>query len=281
MKPPLSMRGDPKKIDEFRALRGGIPDGLRPSMLNLTLNLYAKEDYFGNHRVDLEKLQHLERITNRIILPDSNRDSLDRLQRELAGNDVLHLDALDTALRWGGSRGANELETYFQEARSTYCVRTDADRNYEIQLRQPKEMTDLIDQEVARTGRASEHLSLAWSKCFGRYPDLNEACIEAVKAIEVAAKPIIIPDDSMATLGKIRNAMRDKSDNWETDSEFDRSIETIVGMISMVWEGHQRHGDESVPLNVTQESAVMTVHMAVLLVSWFSTGRLRRKNQYG
>ena len=281
MKPPLSMRHDPKQIDKFFALQGGIPDGLRPSLLNLTLNLYVEETPWGTHQVDVGKLQHLERITNHIILPDHARESVSHLQRTLADSDRLHLDALDIALHWGGSPAADQLESYFQEARSTYCVRKDADGIFEIQFRQPKEMTELIDRTVASTGRAAEHLSLAWSRCFGRYPDLNEACMEAVKAIEVAAKPIVTPDDSATTLGKIRSAIRDKPEKWLTGSEFDRSVETILSMISMVWEGHQRHGDESAPMNVSQESAEMTVQIAVLLVGWFSTGRIRRRSHGG
>ena len=101
--------------------------------------------------------------------------------------------------------------------------------------------------------------------------------MEAVKAIEIAAKPVITPDDPVSTLGKMIGAIRDKPDKWETDSEFDGSVNTVLSMMEMVWKGHLRHGDETAPLEVTQESAEMTVQTAVLLVSWFRSGRIRLK----
>ena len=62
---------------------------------------------------------------------------------------------------------------------------------------------------------------------------------------------------------------------WETASEFDGSHETLLSMMRLVWNrGHYRHGDESVPLEVSRASAEMTVQTAVLLVSWFRLGRI-------
>ena len=74
------------------------------------------------------------------------------------------------------------------------------------------------------------------------------------------------------------SAIRDKPEKWETDSEFDGSVETILGMMDMVWKGHYRHGDESAPLEMSQEAAEMTVQTAVLLVSWFRSGRIRLRS---
>ena len=101
--------------------------------------------------------------------------------------------------------------------------------------------------------------------------------MEAVKSIEIAAKPVVTPNDPNATLGKMCAAIRGKPDKWETDSEFDGSVETVLAMMDMVWKGHLRHGDESAPLQVSQEAAEMTVQTAVLLVSWFRSGRIRLK----
>ena len=72
-------------------------------------------------------------------------------------------------------------------------------------------------------------------------------------------------------------AVRAKPDKWETDSGFDGSVQTILGMMDMVWKGHLRHGDEDAPLEVSQKAADMTVQTAVLLVGWFRSGRIRLK----
>ena len=46
---------------------------------------------------------------------------------------------------------------------------------------------------------------------------------------------------------------------WKTASEFDGSHETLLSMMRLVWNrGHYRHGDESVPLEVSRASAEMT-----------------------
>ena len=132
--------------------------------------------------------------------------------------------------------------------------------------------------EAKQPGRAAEHLRTAWSKCFGRNPDPKGACREAVEAIEVAAKPVVIPDDPVATLGKMCSAIRLKPEKWETDSDFDASVETVLAMMDMVWKGHLRHGEESAPLEVSQEAAEMTVQTAVLLVSWFRSRRIRLRS---
>ena len=88
---------------------------------------------------------------------------------------------------------------------------------------------------------------------------------------------MVIPDAPEPTLGKMCSAVRDKPEKWETDSAFDGSVQTILGMMDMVWKGHLRHGKESAPLELSQEAAEMTVQTAVLLVSWFRSGRIRLK----
>ena len=181
------------------------------------------------------------------------------------------------ALTWASEYEAALLESFFVEARSTYRIGVDEDDVYMIQLRQPEELSSLIETEASQPGRQAEHLRAAWAKCFGLHPDLNEACTEAVKAIEVAAKPVVTPNDPLATLGKMISAVRDKPEKWETDSAFDGSVQTVLGMMDMVWKGQLRHGDEDAPLEVSQEAAEMTVQTAVLLVSWFRSGRIRLK----
>ena len=72
-------------------------------------------------------------------------------------------------------------------------------------------------------------------------------------------------------------AIRLKPEKWETDSAFDGSVQTVLAMMDMVWKGQLRHGDEDALLEASQEAAEMTVQMAVLLVSWFRSGRIRLK----
>ena len=274
VKPPFSIRQDPAQHEEFFALQTGISDGLQPLLRSWAIKMYSDSER-GDIR--LAKLTNLELLIDQQITPDGLRSSDILFGDALTKDRTLLLDAIDVALRWADDTDAGILEHFLVKARSEYCVGHDENGDYEIQLRQPQEMTALIETEANQPRRAAEHLRNAWSKCFGRNPDPKGACREAVEAIEVAAKPVVIPNDPLATLGKMCSAIRLKPEKWVTDSEFDGSVETILGMMEMVWKGHLRHGDESVPSEVSQEAAEMTVQTAVLLVSWFRSGRIRSR----
>ena len=279
VKLPFSKRHDAEAREEFVALREGIPEGLHPSLLNWSSVAFT-EKLPGRKRVNQTRLEHAERLTNRTILSGIYRTGLSELDRALSSDDELHLDVIDIALGWVGDDAANLLQRFLRESRSTYCVATDGDGNRVLQHRQPKEMSELFDSEANQPGRAAKHLRTAWSKCFGLNPDTKGACIEAVSAIEVAAKPVISPKNSRTTLGTLCRDIESAPDKWETDTEARSSVKTVLSMMQMVWnEGHYRHGDESAPLEVSQEAAEMTVQTAVLLVTWFRSGRIRVKAQ--
>ncbi|MXY09980.1 MAG: hypothetical protein F4Z00_11140 [Acidimicrobiaceae bacterium] len=243
--------------------------------MDWTMNQYTSP---GRTRTHEARLGRLERTIDRSVLPGDTRSALVFLRQALDSDDGLLLDAADVALTWASEDKAALLEAFSVEARSTYGVGVDEDDVYMIQRRQPEELSSLIETEATQPGRQAEHLRIAWAKCFGLHPDLNEACTEVVKAIEVAAKPVVTPDDPLATLGKMISAVRDKPEEWETDSEFDGSVQTVLAMMDMVWNGQLRHGDEDAPLEVSQEAAEMTVQTAVLLVSWFRSGRVRLRS---
>ena len=272
VRPPFSKRQSPEQVEEFLTLRQGITDGLLPSVLEWTCGQYMSTNGFFIHE---GRLGHLERIADCHVVPLDRREEPDDLLEALSEDRELLLDAADVALKWADERDAALLEMYFREARGEYMVVEIDDGKHEIQLRQSQEMVALIESEANQSGRAAEHLRKACSKCFGLHPDLNEACFEAIKAIEVAGAPVVIPDAPEPTLGKMIGAVRDKPEKWETDSAFDGSVQTVLGMMDMVWKGHLRHGKEDAPLEVSQEAAEMTVQTAVLLVSWFRSERIR------
>ena len=280
VKPLFSERHDPERSENLSSLHGGIPDFLFPSLLDWILE-YFSGSLPGKRTTDQEMILHLERRARRALSPRAKTD-LQTLAREFQDDDDLLLDAIDLVLNQESNYGfqsynAGQLENILEEAGSVYCVGTDEDGTFELQFRQSEEMIELLHVEADRADRATEHLHRAWSKCFRRDADPNDAYGEAVKAIEVAAKPVVTPDDPLATLGKMISAIRDEPGKWETDSEFDGGVQTILAMMNLAWKGQLRHGDENAPLEVSQEAAEMTVQTAVLLVSWFRSGRIRLK----
>ena len=173
VKPPFSKRQNPEQLEEFLALREGIPDGLRPSLLKWSRVAFLEETPWDTEEVNQARLELAERVINTVILPYKDRDDLDTLEIRLAANDELHLDVVEVSLRWVSDKGIEILKQLLTEARSAYCVGSDEDGNYELQFRQLEEMTELFQIEADQPGRAAEHLRRAWSKCFHRDRDLN------------------------------------------------------------------------------------------------------------
>lgn len=80
------------------------------------------------------------------------------------------------------------------------------------------------------------------------------------RAVEGAAIPVTLPNDRLATLGKVL-----------------APADAVVGMIALLWEGQRdRHAGGPISQPVTQEAAQTAVHLAVTLVQWFSAGAIYR-----
>jgi len=130
--------------------------------------------------------------------------------------------------------------------------------------------------------RSAAHLAEAWRHAHGRKPHPGTAYREAVRAIEAAARPVIAPNDTTATLGKMIGELRGKPQLFETvfvDTTV-IPLDVVRSMMALVWTNQlDRHGtdDERVPLHVSQEQAEAAVQTAVALVQWFRRGLVRRR----
>lgn len=134
---------------------------------------------------------------------------------------------------------------------------------------------EVIDSLPAAS-RAHRHLVMAWNRLSGRHPDESAAYREAVRAIEAAAKPVVLPKDDLATLGKMIRAMRDAPDKWTVTSG---TVDDVRRMMEIVWTNQlDRHGtdDESVPLAVSPAQADLAVTLAVTLARLFAGGHVQR-----
>lgn len=277
VRPPFSKRKSDQSIKDFFVLRKGVPEGLLSSLVPFVNGLMYDSDVFGAS-VPKRELHAAFARMNDIYLPESAFDAGRMFQQH---RDVL-LDAVDFVLgtavtndTYSGPHLVAQLESELIEARSAYTIGKDGDGRYELQERQPAELTSLVESATAATDRAAEHLRRAWSKAFARKPDPNGACVEAVAAIEASAKPTISPKNASATLGTMIADLKNKPSKWTTDSEADEDVEKIIAMMEMVWKGHYRHGDETKPIQVSATGAEMIVQQASLLVHWFRAGRIR------
>lgn len=210
------------------------------------------------------------------------------LAKRVEADGELLLDLIDLLLSdlseyWDGPDVTAKLEAILAEGRSAWRV---AERDGRMALERRVDATVTAAAEVAMEtpGSAGAHLSRAWSRAYSREPDPSAAYAEAVKAVEAAAKPTVTPKDDTATLGKMLPALRDRPEKWNVvlaaAPPFDK-VAVVRLMAELLWQGQtDRHGrPESVP--VTQEQAEAAVHLAALLVQWFTAGSIRRGDEGG
>jgi hypothetical protein len=138
-----------------------------------------------------------------------------------------------------------------------------------------------VSTQVAVGGNASIHLDNAWRAAFGREPNPTNAYSEAVKAVEAAAKPLVLPNDDLATLGKIVGQLCANPQKYTvalarsaspTKGSTLAPIEVVTALADLLWTNQtDRHaaGDPEPAVPVTQQQAEAATHLAVTLVHIF------------
>ena len=165
----------------------------------------------------------------------------------------------------------------------------DGRQRFRLQDRVPQAVRDAAESAM-KLDRAGDHLRRAWNAAFRHAPSPGEAYSQAVKAVEVAARPILTPNDETATLGRMLGEYRAREASFELalvgagDSRQGKrgdvpGVAIARLMTQLLWTSqHDRHGkqDQNAPIEVSQAEAQAAVYLAVTLVQWFSTGVIRR-----
>ena len=207
---------------------------------------------------DLELRMHLETPLDR----SSDEAMAASLLKRMDDDDAFALDVLDYALRhlsdvypdWPSNRAedATRLERLLTLAGSAWEVSPAGDEdNYALTRRALGPVVEAIEDLRSSSERAADHLGAAWRQLAGRDPNPDMAYFQAVLAVEAAAKPIVSPKDSNATLGKMRAAIRDAPSKWEFALG---EPEDVIALISLLWDAHRRHGtdDREAPLGMSR-----------------------------
>ncbi|MGH8984178.1 MAG: hypothetical protein ACRDY6_09945 [Acidimicrobiia bacterium] len=208
-------------------------------------------------------------------------------------SDTRVLDAIDLGADWAVKDAAAEepppdmsrltgLERILAEGGSAWrlAVYSSPPRGG-LERRVDEAVTTAARETMSASGRAGQYLAQAWNEAYGRDPSPGEAYRHAVRAVEVAAIPVVIPNDGSATLGKVITAMRDAPQKWSatlSPSDGSDPVEVVRGMCELLWRSQwDRHGvpDASVPFDVSSEEAEAAVHLATTLVQWFTGGTVK------
>jgi hypothetical protein len=223
----------------------------------------------------------------------SEATARDALARQLNEDQDLLAKTVDYALRnltlgydfQHAEDAASELARALQQSGSEFDV-IPVDDGFGFQLRRrltPTASAALLGA-TSTVGNAADHLKRAWDAAHGPSRNPTLAYSEAVKAVEAAAIPSVLPNDPLATLGKIIGQLRATAGG--RSSIFTRNIgrsapetpvELIVKLCDLLWTNQtDRHaaGDPHPAQPITQAQAEWAVQIAVLLVETFRSGAI-------
>jgi hypothetical protein len=192
----------------------------------------------------------------------------------------LMLNMIETVLTdtgWVPGR-ARDLESILAAGGSAYTVRND---ELGLEMRVLPEARDAVKSVIAAASSATSvgpHLAGAWNAAFSISPDPVKSYSESIKAVEAAAAPVLTPNDSLATLGKLIGHLAANIDSWHmaVPDGTDPSIATVLAMMRTLWDGQtSRHGGTSPTMPETVESAQAAIFIATALAQWFGAGLVR------
>jgi hypothetical protein len=204
---------------------------------------------------------------------------LGRLHALVSKDDGLFLDVVDYLLRSNTSIDRRGLEALLASAGSAWTVNA---RGKGLERRVDSTATLQVSMAIDAGGRPAAHLAIAWAEAFGRNPDPAKAYAEAVKAVEAAVIPVVIPNDKIPTLGKAIGQLRDQPGQFHVavgPSMPASRVSLVAQMLDLIWVGqHDRHGhaDPLEPMAVSQREAEAALYLAVTLVQWFKSGVVTR-----
>jgi hypothetical protein len=127
----------------------------------------------------------------------------------------------------------------------------------------------------------SRELRQAWAKAYGRDPDPSDAWDHAIKAVESVLIPIVVPNNSKATLSNVIGELRSQSDRWQLavrGMSRDHAVSPLVQMLSLIWPDPNRHGAATPEPPATIEEVRAVVHLAVTIVQWGRAGSIAKRS---
>ncbi|HEV2071235.1 MAG TPA: hypothetical protein VGR26_15710 [Acidimicrobiales bacterium] len=283
---PLSKRNDPDAARDYNALHDGVPEWLATPVAQWVVDVFASMKY--DDRLG-QRLDFLYGMLRRPMPATRNRigDSVADLVGAVAAGDLDVLDAVlwMTQATQEGDRLRTRLESLLRVHGSAWSVSAKVAGQPCLVRRVDETVTAAAQVEMDQTGNAARHLYRAWHRIYGRNPDPGGSYRESVRAVEAAAKPLIAPKASRATLGTMLADLRNKPEKWSValdERGKGTGVDLLIEMCSGLWRSQfDRHGsdDESIPLDVSSREAEAAVHLAVTLVHWFRSGVVARTDQ--
>lgn len=195
-------------------------------------------------------------------------------------NQVALLDVIDWLLH-RGKGSAETLERLL--ATAGHVLRVSPDGDGLVQRLDPSAWA-LYQHATRPQDAASDHMHEAWTLTFGQHPKPGQGWGEAVKAVECLLKPVVSPNDSKATLGKMTAAIRNGHDKWTCalpsrdlkvngHQTVKPGLEVLTDCLATIGYQPGRHGGDDTG-QVEQVTAESMVLLATTVLGWLRNGVL-------
>lgn len=223
--------------------------------------LAIEELFTSQHAAALDILDYLLHV-----LAERLRDR--HLSYSRADELKAHLASLERVLREGGSG---------------WMVDATAKASARLMRRVPPSVVASYRDAIARGGQSAEWMEKAWRAMYGREPDAAAARGFAIKAIESALKPVVLPADSSATLGRMLGELRKQSDRFVfalDDAPGGEGLRALTVLVDRIWKSQtDRHGSDApaTVASVSDEAGIACLQIALAVVQLSSTGVVARK----
>lgn len=173
-----------------------------------------------------------------------------------------------------------ELKTILHESGSVWTVEDHRGNGY-LERRVPASVRSAAEYTF-QLPNGGKRLAEAWGTVFGVDPDPSKGYWLAVKAVEAASRPVIIPNNDAGTLSHVIGELR--SGTWDLpfmrEHQQTATRDVLVSMLQMLWSGeYDRHDgipNSPLPDDMTQEEAEAAVMLAATLVGWFATNKVAK-----
>jgi len=290
---PFSRRGK-AGAEEWHALEDGVADHLRPSLMGVvTQGLSLSTGNGASIQRTLRLALGDGPVQNTLMATASADDETllditDCLLSEACNHyraDPTRAYNLDARIRQDAMKEnaiayAANLRRILAESNSVFEVDLSDGKQWGLRRRVDETATRAVEMAVAISNDAGALLASAWSSTFQREPDLVRAYRDVVLAVEAAACPVLIPTNTMPTLGTAISRLKQSTPTWTVaglDDKAQQSAETLLAMLETIWQNHSRHAEHGgkAPDLVEQQEAEAVLFLAVTVVQWFERGMVQ------
>ncbi|MDJ0315063.1 hypothetical protein [Arthrobacter sp. H35-D1] len=227
-----------EEYERLTAIEVGFPDYVRNQVESWVVDSASSRGQFA-HALPRFLSRHMKRVF-----------SLDYsgflLQVHQLEDDEL-ANVIDCMLFHGlKTASVYDLGKVLAESRAGWVLTSDGRGRTRVTAAQPSGVIQALEGVMNKTAKAGALLGEAFEAAYGTSTNPNHAYDLSVKAVETLACPAFIPNNTTrATLGTVIKHLEQKNVSLPLVEKNADHRETLTKMMRLLWEGGQRHGEET------------------------------------